>query len=280
MGANFYREIMSCLFKVLIISGLCVFMSLTFGKAQTAEDFLKSGNQNLKAEKYLEAKKDYEKALALNPKSAQAHHNLGDVLYILGEYAQALTRYTQAISLSPQDAEPYCSRGALYFEMRKFKEAQADADQAIALKPNFVNAHFLSGNIKWATQQKNEACQDWKQALALGHPEARAKIEKYCAGIAQIAPSREFKISKKKPENAQEFCKSAEKKLEARDYEGAIQDYQKAIELNVQYAEAYFGMGNAYFAQGEPEQACQKWRKALELGYTQAQEMLKGVCQD
>jgi tetratricopeptide (TPR) repeat protein len=267
-------------FKILIFKLLFFFLSLNFAQAQTAEDFLKSGNQKLKADQYLEAKKDYEKALKLNPNLAKAHHNLGDVFYILGEYPQALSSYSQAITLSPQDAEPYCSRASLYFEMRKFKEAQTDVNKAIELKPNYVNAHFLSGNIHFSLNQKSEACQDWKQALAFGHPEARAKIEKNCANLVQISPTRELKITKKKPETANEYFNSGEKKLEYRDYEGAIKDFKLAIELDPNYAEAFLGLGSAKFAQGNHDEACQNWRKALELGYKKAQEMLKGVCND
>jgi tetratricopeptide (TPR) repeat protein len=265
-------------FKILIAQLVSLLLVLNLVQAQTAEDYLKSGNQKLKADQFLEAKKEYEKALKLNPQLAKAHHNLGDVFYILGEYPQALSSYTQAIHISPQDAEPYCSRASLYFEMRKLKEAQADVNKAIELKPDFVNAHFLSGNIHFALNQKSEACQDWKQALAFGHPEARAKIEKNCANLVQIAPPRELKIVKKKPQTANEYFNAGEKKLEYRDYEGAIKDFNLAIELDSQYAEAFFGLGSAKFAQGNHDEACQHWRKALELGYKKAQEMLSGVC--
>ena len=46
-------------------------------------------------------------------------------------------------------------------------------------------------------------------------------------------------------EAAEAYINRGIAKTELKDYEGAIQEYTKAIELNPQDAEAYFGRGNA-----------------------------------
>ena len=59
---------------------------------------------------------------------------------------------------------------------------------------------------------------------------------------------------------------------------GAIDDYNKAIEINPQYAEAFNNRGNAKAKLGDKEGACLDWRKAGELGVNGAYELIKKYC--
>ena len=49
-------------------------------------------------------------------------------------------------------------------------------------------------------------------------------------------------------------------------YDKAISDYTKAIEINPRYAEAYSNRGVAYDAKGNMKKACSDWKRACELG--------------
>ena len=62
------------------------------------------------------------------------------------------------------------------------------------------------------------------------------------------------------------------------DNQGALDDYSKGIEINPQYAVAFYNRGNAKYALGDKEGACSDWRKAGELGVQEAYEMIKKYC--
>ncbi len=49
-------------------------------------------------------------------------------------------------------------------------------------------------------------------------------------------------------------------------YDQAISDYNKAIEINPRYAKAYNNRGYAYYEKGEYDRACSDYQKACELG--------------
>jgi tetratricopeptide (TPR) repeat protein len=49
------------------------------------------------------------------------------------------------------------------------------------------------------------------------------------------------------------------------EYEKAISDYSKAIELNPRYADAYYNRGLAYYGKGEYDKAISDFNKAIEL---------------
>jgi tetratricopeptide (TPR) repeat protein len=58
------------------------------------------------------------------------------------------------------------------------------------------------------------------------------------------------------------------------DYEGAIADYTKAIKVDPNYSEAYHNRGILSIRLGQSEDGCLDVRKASELGYQLAHEML------
>ena len=55
------------------------------------------------------------------------------------------------------------------------------------------------------------------------------------------------------------------------------QDYEKVLEIEPNFLEAYNNLGVVYYKKGFPQKARQCWQKALELnpGYSKAKENLK-----
>ncbi|NJL12112.1 MAG: tetratricopeptide repeat protein [Microscillaceae bacterium] len=260
---------------------LAITLSLSVS-AQSAEDFFRLGNQAFGQHQYALARADYQKAVEKDPSFSKAYHNLGSVQYLLQEYEAALESFNRAITMAPQDAEPFASRGALYFALKKYREALADLSKAIHLHPGMAAAHYTRGLVYEGLGQIDKACEDWRQAASLSHPQACMKIEKYC-GTRNTAPEARNEATlgaamMQNPLTADDFLKRGEQKMELRNYQGAILDFEAALKINRQLAKAYFGKGTAYFAMSDPETACQDWHQALELGYKPAAEMIEHGC--
>jgi len=66
------------------------------------------------------------------------------------------------------------------------------------------------------------------------------------------------------------------------DYQGAISDYEIVLKLDKlekeEKAQAYFNLGNTYLNMKEKSNACENWKKALELGEKDAIERIKEHC--
>jgi len=77
---------------------------------------------------------------------------------------------------------------------------------------------------------------------------------------------------------AEDCYNSGYAKAELQDYRGAIQDHNKAIELNPNDADAYFGRGLAKILSGQKDDGCLDLSKAGELGYAEAYEAIKESC--
>jgi tetratricopeptide (TPR) repeat protein len=59
-------------------------------------------------------------------------------------------------------------------------------------------------------------------------------------------------------------------------YQHAIEDFNDAIRLKQDYADAYNGRGIVYLLQGNKEPGCRDAQKACELGNCKALELAKG----
>ncbi len=67
-------------------------------------------------------------------------------------------------------------------------------------------------------------------------------------------------------------------KIALNDYQGALVDCNKAIDLNINDKKAFFTRGMAKNGLGDNSDACLDWSKAKELGYIQADSYLRKFC--
>lgn len=57
--------------------------------------------------------------------------------------------------------------------------------------------------------------------------------------------------------------------VELQLYDAAIMDTDKAIEMNPDFAEAYYTKGRALYGKGLLKEACEMWYKAADLGFVE-----------
>ena len=77
-------------------------------------------------------------------------------------------------------------------------------------------------------------------------------------------------------QTASDFLESGNTKGKLKDYYGAIADYTKAIELDPDYANAYYNRGIAKENSGKPY--CSDYKKACDLGKSDCCEWYNNQC--
>lgn len=82
------------------------------------------------------AKLQYEKALSMNPKYAEALNNLGTVYYGERNYRKAEKYYRKAIHIKKDNASFYSNLGTAYFAEHKYKRGLEDYRLAFSIDPN------------------------------------------------------------------------------------------------------------------------------------------------
>ncbi|NVK73284.1 MAG: tetratricopeptide repeat protein [Oceanospirillaceae bacterium] len=63
------------------------------------------------------------------------------------------------------------------------------------------------------------------------------------------------------------------------DYNDALLDYEKALELKPREAMIYFNIGNTKYNQGKKSEACENWQKAKELGADYVEDRIAKMCE-
>ena len=103
-------------------------------------------------------------------------------------------------------------------------------------------------------------------------------VEKYQAGNYQGAIDDWSKAIEINPQNATSYYNRGYAKYKLQEYQGAILDYTKAIEINPQYANAYLNRGVARELVNDLYGACRDWRKAADFGWKEPAEWVKNQC--
>lgn len=91
------------------------------------------------------ARKNYEKAVKLNPKYSEAINNLGTVWYARKNYRKAISHYRRALELAPKSASIHSNLGTAYFARKKYKEAIECYQRALELDPEVFEHRSSAG---------------------------------------------------------------------------------------------------------------------------------------
>lgn len=89
----------------------------------------------------------FERAIALNPSSAEAHYQYGQALMALGCFPEATEEYHRALRIEPHRAMTLVPLSSLALKQDRVDEAVALADSAVRVDPGVSYAHVYRGVI-------------------------------------------------------------------------------------------------------------------------------------
>ena len=188
---------------------------------------------------------DYLRAIELKPNFAVPYNNLGIKYYERREYEKAISSFTRSIELETDPASKansYVGRANVKEEIKDYSGAIADCLEAIKLIPDYTPAHLSLTQNRIDLQDYDGAIADGARAIATRPNDPMSYVYR---GIAIDA------------------IKSAR----GGGNEQAVVDYSHAIELQPDCAAAYFYRGLARERLGVPEYdgAMEDYSKAIEL---------------
>jgi len=112
--------------------------------------------------------REFERAVALNPNYATAHHWFGDgPLLAVGQFDRAIAEGKRAVELDPLSVIITADLGADFLVARRYDEAIEQFHKAIDLDPRFYYAHW---NLAQALEMKGDlrgALTEYKKAVEL-----------------------------------------------------------------------------------------------------------------
>ena len=131
-----------------------------------------------------DAKNEFTRAIALDPKMAAAHLNLGLVLMDSAPDAAA-EAFRHAAELQPTESRPRFLAGLSLEYARKFSEAIDQYRAALALSPKDYEAHFALGRVLLRSNDAAGAEEQFRAAIASRSDAAPAHLGLASALLAQ-----------------------------------------------------------------------------------------------
>src|SRR5213595_1363264 len=112
--------------------------------------------------------REFERAIALNPNYATAHHWFGDgPLLAVGQFDRAIAEGKRALELDPLSVIITADLGANYLVARRYDEAIEQFPKAIDLDPRFYYTHWNLAEVLEMKGNLREALEEYKKAVEL-----------------------------------------------------------------------------------------------------------------
>jgi len=113
------------------------------------------------------AQSEFQKALQLNDQYANAHHWYGDSLSVVGSHDAALREAKQALELDPLNLMIGTWLGLRYYLARDYNRAIEQGRMTVELDPNFAAAHLVLGESYAQKGMKKESLAELQSAATL-----------------------------------------------------------------------------------------------------------------
>jgi len=125
------------------------------------------GHALLPRQDYAGALGAFERALEIDPGSADAHHGRGRALFMAGRHGEALGAYARAIAYEPNHFMAHRDSGTALTHMGRHKEAAAAFGKACTLKPRDAEALLKRAGSLHEVGRHDEALSSCRRALEL-----------------------------------------------------------------------------------------------------------------
>ena len=114
-----------------------------------------------------------------SPNDAEMYAKSALIKEKIADYQGAIKDYDLAIALNPK-AGYYFGRGDARYNLKLYADAVEDFTKAIELDSKYAKAYLNRGSAQYNLSNKTAACADWQQALQLGISQANEALNKFC----------------------------------------------------------------------------------------------------
>jgi tetratricopeptide (TPR) repeat protein len=267
-----------------------------------ASQYCKRGQKALAAKDYAQARSAYKVAIEWNPNSAIAHSGMAQVYTEIQDFESALVAWDSAIRCDATQLAFYYQRALInksfknYFQvladcqyildrdpdrasarwlkaislvkLENYQDALADLDRHIQEYPKDPNGYCYRGICHERLDWLPEALADLDRAISLQFNQpvfhhARGRTRQKMGDLPGALA--DFNITIERKPQAAVFDDRAEVRRCLGDREEALQDCDRAIELNPKFINAYFRRGLIHTELGNLELALGDYSTTLDL---------------
>lgn len=263
------KRIFTCTFYVYFISMISVMLIITESSFSQTDPLMVSGKAKQKKDNYTGAIADYTGAINKNEQQVQ-------------QYFKKYEGSNAINALDSSFAIPYYLRGVCLSATGKDNDAMNDLNTAIRINPKLGGAYYERGRIEHSSGKKEAGCIDLGRAAGLGDSAAKELFDEYfCWKDAVVSYSeatsklrlKEYQGALDEIQKALKICPDSARYLAVRGrcYLGlgendlAMTDFNRSVSLSTSNPQAYYGRGSAYYMLKKYQEAFDDLSKAIQL---------------
>jgi len=213
-----------------------------------------------------------------------------------GDQSTAIAKYESILKVSPRLGAAYNNLGLLYFQQRDFQKAAEVLEKGLKVDPAMSSASALLGISLYQLGEYTKARPRLEAALRSNPKDNNAELflanDLIKLGDLQVAAGHLENLSHRQPQDQEawyllgktymQLSEQALSKMNAIDpnsvlahemsgeimesmknYDGAVVEYKKAVELAPQQAGTHLKLGNVYWYLGEWDAAIKEFQAEL-----------------
>jgi FimV-like protein len=258
----------SCRQKLLLPVGILLLCGLSLVtpeavQSQNLAELSAQGKAALRDQQFDQAAKLYEQVVKLDPRSAEAHSDLGLALYMLGTYPRAIAELHTALGLNANLDRTQVLLALSYFNSGEFDRAIPLLEKAYRTMKNdpIVAAHL---GLAYLRKEKDD-----EALVVLSHwveLEPRSADALYFKGKAAtyVASNAFSQLTKAAPDSYRMLQLRAEMLRQQNLAPAAINEYKKAI-AQKPAAGLHYALGTLYREGGRLDEALAEFQEELKI---------------
>jgi tetratricopeptide (TPR) repeat protein len=164
--------------------------------------------------------------------------------------------------------------------IQNYNTALFDYEKTLQLDPDQPLVYLNRGYILFEMAEREYVDNKFSGPVTISWEGAEKEVQKDIplSPDYQLALADYDKVIELQPDNAFGYFNRANTKVRLKDYSGAILDFSKAIEKEPGLAEAYFNRALTLIYLKDNQSACRDLSQAGELGLEQAYRVIKQYC--
>lgn len=256
----------SILLLVLALQGGAWGQTAKPASPSEADDYLRKGVAAQQSNDLNAAIEDYRKALAIDPKLAEARANLGAALSAAGQYDAAIAEDTKALASAPDKTGVRMNLGLAYYKKGDMENAHTAFEAVHAARRQDVAAAVLLGYTDIKLGKSSDAA---AMLTPLENGRENNMDLEYVLAFALIDSGEEtaglprMERVAKATHSADAYFIAGSARLHRREFHEARADLDAAIDLHGNFPELYTMAGQARDALGDTEAAQPAFEEAL-----------------
>ena len=204
----------------------------------------------------------YESMLQLAPRLGAAYNNLGSIYLRQREFRKAADVLEKGLRVDPKMPSASALLGIALYELGEYGEARPRLEAALRANPKDDNAELMLANDLIKLGELEPAAGHLQQ-LARRQPKNQEVWYLLGKVYMQLSEQTLGKLNEIDPDSVLVHEISGEIMESMHNYDGALIEYKKAVEMAPERAGTHFRLGNAYWQLSMWDAATQQFQAEL-----------------